>query len=57
MTFSVLICEGIPIIAIISNKCVITELTYSELKAVAIWNPKYVSMVWYTNFNFPSFSK
>ena len=51
---SVLICVGIPIIAIISSKCVITQSAVSELKAGASLYPEYMSVVWYIHFSFPN---
>jgi hypothetical protein len=44
-----LICTGIPIIAITSNKCVITESAFSEVKAVTQWILEYVSIIWCTH--------
>ena len=35
---------GIPIMAITSNKCVITESAFSDANAVVHWNPEYVSV-------------
>ena len=40
--------------AIISNRCVVTEFAFSVLKTIAHWNLEYASLVWYTCFNFQS---
>ena len=56
-TLSVLIYTGIPIMAMTSNKCVITESVFSELKAIICWNPEYEPIVWCPYFNFPNSAK
>jgi hypothetical protein len=42
---SVSICKGISKITTISSKCAISESAFSEFKAEAHWNAKYVSIV------------
>jgi hypothetical protein len=43
--------KGISKIAIIFNKCEITESPFSELKAKAHWNSEHISIKWYINIS------
>ena len=53
-SLSVLICTGIPMMVMASNRCMVTELIFTELKAVAHRSLDYISM---THFNFPNSEK
>jgi hypothetical protein len=55
--FFILIYTGIPIIAIISSTCTITESDFSEFKPVVDWHSEYVSMMFFLNFSFPDSAK
>lgn len=46
-----------PVIAITSNKCMITNSAFSEHQAFAHWNPEHVSMIRFTCFNLPKLEK
>ena len=50
----VIVYAEMPMMAITSNTCVITQSAFSELKAVAYWKSEYVSMAVCTYFNFPN---
>lgn len=55
------ICKGIFNIAINSNKCAISESSFSELNAKTHWNLEYISVVQCVNactyFNSPNSTK
>lgn len=56
-TLSVLICTGVFIMAMAFSKCAITELAFSELKAVAHLHSEYVNIVWWTYFDLSNSAK